>query len=125
MSEWIPFMKEAIRLAEQGRWITAPNPVVGAVLVKNGIIVARGAHTCFGTSPSEVECLRDAQRQGINPADCTLVVTLEPCNHYGKTPPCSEAVVKAGIRHVVIGLRDPNPKAGGGAEHLRDAGIRV
>lgn len=119
------FMLEAIRLAERGRWKTAPNPTVGAVLVRDGAIVAQGWHTAFGKGHAEVECLADAAVKGIDPSSCTLVVTLEPCNHYGKTPPCTEAVLAAGIRHVVIGLSDPNPKATGGAKRLADAGVRV
>ena len=93
MSENIfaPFMREALALAENGRWSACPNPTVGAVLVRDGQVVARGWHHAAGQPHAEVECLRDAQRQGIDPAQCTLVVTLEPCNHYGKTPPCSEA----------------------------------
>ena len=113
MSEslFAPFMREALALAENGRWSACPNPTVGAVLVRDGRVVARGWHHAAGQPHAEVECLRDAQRQGIDPAQCTLVVTLEPCNHYGKTPPCSEAVLAAGIRRVVIGLHDPTPKA--------------
>ena len=103
MSENIfaPFMREALALAENGRWSACPNPTVGAVLVRDGQVVARGWHHAAGQPHAEVECLRDAQRQGIDPAQCTLVVTLEPCNHYGKTPPCSEAVLAAGIKRVV------------------------
>lgn len=120
-----PFMAEAIRLAEQGRWSTAPNPAVGAVLVRDGAVVARGWHKVCGGPHAEIECLTDAAGKGVNPADCTLVVTLEPCNHQGKTPPCAEAVLQAGIRHVVIGLADPNPLAAGGAARLAAAGVRV
>lgn len=120
-----PFMREAIALAEQGRWTAAPNPTVGAVLVKDGAVVARGYHTAYGKPHAEVECLADARARGINPAECTLVVTLEPCNHHGQTPPCSQAVLDAGIRHVVVGLADPNPKAKGGARFLREQGVTV
>ncbi len=118
-------MREAITLAEQGRWKTAPNPTVGALLVRDGAVVARGWHTAFGKDHAEVECLADAAAKGVNPALCTMVVTLEPCNHYGKTPPCTEAIISAGIRHVVIGLPDPNPQASGGAKRLIDAGVQV
>lgn len=107
------FMREAAELAERGRWSAAPNPTVGAVLVRDGVVVARGWHTAYGKSHAEVECLKDAEAKGVDPSACTLVVTLEPCNHQGQTPPCTEAVIAAGIRHVVIGLRDPNPKGGG------------
>ncbi len=120
-----PFMHEAIALARRGRWHTAPNPMVGAVLVRDGHVVARGWHTAHGMPHAEVECLRDAAAHGVNPAECVLVVTLEPCNHHGNTPPCSHAVFEAGIRHVVVGLADPNPVAAGGAAFLRDKGIRV
>lgn len=119
------FMDEAIALARRGRWRAAPNPTVGAVLVRDGQVVARGYHTACGMPHAEVECLRDAAANGVNPAGCTLVVTLEPCNHHGKTPPCSQAVLAAGIRHVVVGMADPNPVAQGGAEFLRQHGVRV
>jgi diaminohydroxyphosphoribosylaminopyrimidine deaminase/5-amino-6-(5-phosphoribosylamino)uracil reductase len=118
-------MDEAIRLAENGRWKTAPNPTVGAVLARDGCIVARGWHEACGGIHAEIACLEDAARNGVNPADCTLVVTLEPCNHQGKTPPCTEAVLAAGIRRVVVGLPDPNPVAAGGIACLREAGARV
>lgn len=119
------FMLHALSLAEKGRWLTCPNPTVGAVLVRQGQIVAEGWHRAYGQAHAEVECLHDAQVKGINPAECSLVVTLEPCNHYGKTPPCTEAIITAGIPHVVIGTRDPNPKATGGIEKLQSHGIRV
>lgn len=119
------FMGEAIALARRGRWRAAPNPTVGAVLVHDGQVLARGFHTACGMPHAEVECLRDAAANGVDPAGCTLVVTLEPCNHHGKTPPCSQAVLDAGIRHVVVGMADPNPVARGGAEFLRQYGVRV
>ncbi len=119
------FMREAIAHARRGRWRAAPNPTVGAVLVRGGQVVARGYHTACGMPHAEVECLRDAAANGVDPAACTLVVTLEPCNHHGKTPPCSQAVLHAGIRHVVVGMADPNPVARGGAEFLRQHGVRV
>lgn len=124
-SLFIPFMRAALALAENGRWLACPNPTVGAVLVRDGQIVARGWHHAAGQPHAEVECLRDAAARGIDPRGATLVVTLEPCNHYGKTPPCTEAVLEAGIARVVIGLRDPNPVAAGGAERLRAAGVEV
>ncbi|MBO5490805.1 MAG: bifunctional diaminohydroxyphosphoribosylaminopyrimidine deaminase/5-amino-6-(5-phosphoribosylamino)uracil reductase RibD, partial [Desulfovibrio sp.] len=98
---------------------------MGAVLVRDGMVVARGWHHAAGQDHAEVDCLKDAAAHGVNPAECTLVVTLEPCRHQGKTPPCTEAVLKAGVRRVVMGLRDPNPEAGGGAEALRAAGVDV
>lgn len=119
------FMDRAIRLAENGRGHTAPNPCVGAVLVINGHVVAGGWHTRCGMPHAEIECLRDAQAKGIDPASCTLYVTLEPCNHHGKTPPCTQAILAAGIQRVVIGALDPNPIAQGGAEFLRERGVEV
>ncbi|MDE7240566.1 bifunctional diaminohydroxyphosphoribosylaminopyrimidine deaminase/5-amino-6-(5-phosphoribosylamino)uracil reductase RibD [Desulfovibrio sp.] len=123
--EFAPFMREAIALARRGRWRTAPNPMVGAVLVREGEIVARGWHHGAGLPHAEVECLKDAAERGVDPASCTLVVTLEPCCHHGKTPPCTDAIRAAGIRRVVYGFRDPNPVAGGGAALLADAGVEV
>ena len=125
LSDYAPFMLHAIRLAEKGRWTACPNPTVGAVLVRNNEIVAEGWHHAAGQPHAEVECLRDAAAKGVNPAECSLLVTLEPCNHYGKTPPCSEAVIAAGIKHVIIGMRDPNPVAGGGLERLQAAGVHT
>ncbi len=120
-----PFMRRAIELAERGRWHVAPNPTVGAVLVQDGRIVAEGWHANYGEAHAEVRCLDDARSKGVDPAQCTLVVTLEPCNHTGKTPPCVQAVLQAGIRHVVAGMADPTAEAGGGAETLRAHGVRV
>lgn len=122
---YAPFMREALLLAEQGRFTAAPNPTVGAVLVQHESIVARGAHLYAGGPHAEVACLEDARNKKVNPADCTLVVTLEPCAHHGKTPPCTDAILAAGIKHVVFGLKDPNQQATGGAEVLRAAGVLV
>jgi len=119
------FMRRAIELAERGRWRTAPNPTVGAVLVKDGEIVAEGWHQVCGQAHAEVNCLRDAAEKGVDTSACTLYVTLEPCNHFGKTPPCSHAVLKAGIKRVFIGLPDMNAKAAGGADFLRENGVEV
>lgn len=118
-------MREALELAEKGRWHAAPNPTVGAVLVRDGAVVARGWHAAHGAAHAEVACLRDAASRGVDPSSCTLVVTLEPCNHQGLTPPCTDALLGAGIRHVVIGMPDVNPRAAGGAKRLREAGVRV
>lgn len=120
-----PFMAQAIELAERGRWSTVPNPTVGALLVRDGLVVARGWHRAYGGPHAEIECLADAAARGVDATRCTLVVTLEPCSHHGKTPPCTEAVLRAGIRHVVIGLADPNPRASGGAARLSDSGVCV
>lgn len=118
-------MARAIELAEQGRGATAPNPCVGAVLVDAGRIMAEGYHTRCGQPHAERECLADAREKGINPAGMTMYVTLEPCNHHGKTPPCTEALIEAKVAKVVVGTRDPNPVAAGGVEMLEAHGIEV
>ncbi len=119
------FMQKAVEAAEKGRWRTAPNPVVGAVLVRGGEIVACGWHEYFGGPHAEVNCIRDAVRHGERLDDCTLYVTLEPCNHQGKQPPCTHAILEAGIRHVVMGMEDVNQAAAGGMDHLREHGVTV
>lgn len=120
------FMQRAIALAEQGRGATAPNPCVGAVLVRDQTIVAEGWHRAYGQPHAEIEVLRDAARKNVIPAQCTLYVTLEPCNHHGKTPPCTQALVEAGITTVVIGCLDPNTTVpGGGKTFLEQQGITV
>lgn len=118
-------MREAIALAYKGRFRTAPNPCVGAVLLRNGAVVAGGYHQRYGEAHAEINALADARAKGIDPAECALVVTLEPCGHYGKTPPCADAVIRAGIRRVLVGARDPNAEAAGGVEMLRKNGIKV
>ncbi len=116
-------MKEALRLAAKGRGRTRPNPMVGAVVVAGDAILGRGYHERAGGPHAEVNALRDA---GEKASGATLYVTLEPCNHYGRTPPCSMAVADSGIRRVVVGMADPNPHvAGGGAAYLLDRGITV
>jgi diaminohydroxyphosphoribosylaminopyrimidine deaminase/5-amino-6-(5-phosphoribosylamino)uracil reductase len=118
-------MARAITLAEQGRGHTAPNPSVGAVLVKDGEMVAEGFHRKVGGPHAEIEALEDARKKGIDPAECDLYVTLEPCNHHGKTPPCTQAILDAGIKRVVVGCRDVNPSASGGIEVLREREVSV
>ncbi len=117
------WMNLALQLAESGRGQTAPNPMVGAVVVKNGRLVGQGAHLYPGGPHAEIYALRAA---GEAAQGATVYVTLEPCNHYGRTPPCTEALLDAGVQRVVIAAKDPNPQvAGGGALRLRQAGIRV
>ena len=117
------YMEECLRLAEKGRGAVSPNPLVGAVLVRGGRIVARGFHRRFGGPHAEVECLRKFQG---NPAATTLYVNLEPCSHFGKTPPCVDLIIRSGIRRVVVGMNDPNPLVNGkGIRKLRSAGVRV
>ena len=119
----LDYLRLALDLAAQGRFGVAPNPMVGAVIVKDGEVVGQGFHRRPGEPHAEVEAFRDA---GDAARGATLYVTLEPCNHHGRTPPCSEAVVKAGIRRVVACHQDPNPQvAGTGFDRLRQAGIEV
>ena len=117
------FMKRAIELAKQGAGWTAPNPLVGAVVVKNGRMIGEGYHRKYGELHAERNALAACTE---DPAGATLYVTLEPCCHYGKTPPCTEIIIEKKIAKVVIGSRDPNPKvAGKGARILREHGIEV
>lgn len=116
------FMREALQLAKKGRGFVNPNPMVGAVIVKHGRIVGRGYHKRFGSSHAEVEALHHA---GKRARGATLYVNLEPCCHFGKTPPCTDAIIHAKIRRVVSATRDPNRVARGGADMLRRVGIEV
>jgi diaminohydroxyphosphoribosylaminopyrimidine deaminase / 5-amino-6-(5-phosphoribosylamino)uracil reductase len=117
------FMARALSLARQGLYTTAPNPRVGCVLVKDGRIIGEGWHLKAGLAHAEVEAINNATE---NPAGATAYVTLEPCSHHGRTPPCCETLVKAGIKRVVAALKDPNPKvAGQGLAYLKAAGIAV
>ena len=120
------FMRLALRLARRGYGLTSPNPMVGAVLVKGGKIIGRGWHRRAGLPHAEIEALHDAQKRGHNPKGATLYVTLEPCSTHGRTPPCTDAIIAAGIKRVVVGATDPNPKHSGRAfKILRRAGIEV
>jgi diaminohydroxyphosphoribosylaminopyrimidine deaminase/5-amino-6-(5-phosphoribosylamino)uracil reductase len=117
------FMRDALREARKGLGRTSPNPAVGAVVVKNGQIIARGYHKKAGLPHAEVAALA---KLGGNAPGCTIYITLEPCNHHGRTPPCSEAVLKSGVSRVVVGMKDPNPDVlGGGCEFLTKNGIEV
>jgi len=118
------YMRMALRLAERARGRTSPNPMVGAVVVKEGKVVARGLHEKAGEPHAEAIALRKA---GKAAKGATLYVTLEPCSHTGKrTPPCSPLVISSGVKRVVVAMIDPNPKvSGGGVKALRFAGIRV
>ena len=120
------WMQRALTLAKLGEGYVEPNPMVGAVLVRDGAIVAEGFHRRFGGPHAEVEALRDAREKGIDPAGLTMVVTLEPCRHFGKTPPCTRALIEAGVGKVIVAMEDPFEKvAGGGIGDLRAAGIEV
>src|SRR5216684_9029446 len=115
------FMQRALVLARRGVGKTSPNPIVGAVMVKNGRIVSEGWHKKAGGPHAEVFALRGAKARGA-----TLYVTMEPCSTWGKTPPCTEAIIAAGVKCVVVAALDPNPRHNGrGLTVLRRAGIRV
>ena len=116
------YLAEALTLAERARGHTHPNPLVGALIVKEGRVLGEGYHPRAGEPHAEVFALRQA---GEAARGATAYVSLEPCNHTGRTPPCSLALLQAGVRRVVVAARDPNPKARGGLEHLRAAGVEV
>jgi len=115
-------MRRALALAARGLGQTAPNPMVGAVVVRGGRIVGEGFHARFGSAHAEIGALEDS---GAKAHGATVYVTLEPCAHWGKTPPCVDALIAAGVRRVVCATRDPGKRSGGGARKLRRAGIEV
>jgi diaminohydroxyphosphoribosylaminopyrimidine deaminase/5-amino-6-(5-phosphoribosylamino)uracil reductase len=115
-------IERALELAERGRGKVEDHPLVGAVLVQGGEVVGEGWYEYTNVDHAESIALA---RAGERARGATLYVTLEPCNHTGRTPPCSEAVIEAGVARVVVGARDPNPKAAGGIERLREAGVEV
>lgn len=125
------YIRRCLQLARLGEYYVAPNPMVGAVLVcRQGgkeQIVGEGWHRQFGGPHAEVNCFADAEKNGTwDMRDCTLYVSLEPCSHWGKTPPCANMIIKKGVGRVVVGCLDPNPKVSGrGVQLLRDAGIAV
>jgi len=120
------FLRRALQLARRGLGRTSPNPMVGAVLVRGGKVIGEGWHRRAGLPHAEVEALRDAARRGEQARGATLYVTLEPCCTHGRTPPCTEAILAAGIRRVVVAAMDPNPRhAGEGLKILRQAGMKV
>ncbi|NLZ87296.1 MAG: bifunctional diaminohydroxyphosphoribosylaminopyrimidine deaminase/5-amino-6-(5-phosphoribosylamino)uracil reductase RibD, partial [Gammaproteobacteria bacterium] len=117
------WMRRAIQLAQQGQYSTKPNPNVGCVIVKDGVIIGEGFHPQAGQPHAEVFALRQASEQARG---ATAYVTLEPCAHYGRTPPCAKGLVEAGVAKVVVACPDPNPLvAGKGVQILKDAGIDV
>ena len=118
--EW---MRRSLRLAEKGRGRTSPNPMVGAVLVKNGRVIGEGYHAKAGEDHAEIIALRQA---GEEARGATLYLNLQPCTHYGKTPPCAPVVIRSGVKRIVIGMEDPNPLVKReGVESLREAGLEV
>ena len=113
-------MRRALELAERGRYSVSPNPMVGCLLLRDGKVIAEGWHRRAGQAHAEIEALRNADARGA-----TMIVTLEPCAHHGRTPPCVDAIIDAGIARVVIAMRDPHDVAAGGVEKLQNAGIEV
>ncbi len=117
------YMRCALDLAVRGRGYTSPNPMVGAVIVKKDKIIGQGFHQAVGEAHAEVNALKNA---GKNAQGATLYVTLEPCNHVGRTPPCTQSILDSGIKRVVVAMQDPNPQVeGGGIEVLKQKGLRV
>lgn len=130
--DYAKYMRRCLQLAHLGCYYVAPNPMVGAVLVRETPetgeeVLAEGWHERFGEGHAEVNCFRHAAETGITDfTGCTLFVSLEPCSHYGKTPPCAKLIIEKGVRKVVVGTLDPNPQvAGNGVRMLREAGIEV
>lgn len=116
-------MRLALREARKGRGRTSPNPCVGAVIVREQTVIAKGYHKKAGTPHAEIHALHKA---GAQSRGATLYVTLEPCNHTGRTPPCTKAIIASGVRRVVVGMEDPNPLvAGSGSKYLQDHGVEV
>ena len=115
------YMDLAIKLAEKGRGLTSPNPMVGCIIVKRGRIVGKGWHKKAGTEHAEILAIQDAGKKAIN---STMYVNLEPCSHWGRTPPCTERIVEAGVREVIIGTEDPNPLVDGFKE-LKFRGLKT
>ena len=123
MTEHSFYMERAIQLAKRGTGFTNPNPLVGAVIVKDHRIIGEGWHARYGDLHAERNALKHCTE---DPAGATMYVTLEPCCHHGKQPPCTEALVESGIRRVYIGSRDPNPLVfGKGVQYLEEHGIEV
>ena len=123
MTSDITFMQEALKEAQSVKGKTSPNPAVGAIIVKDGAVIGRGATSPVGGPHAEVNAIESVTGSCVG---ATIYVTLEPCNHWGRTPPCSERIVKEGFSRVVIAILDPNPKvAGSGVKTIEDAGIEV
>lgn len=120
------FMALALQEGLKGIGLSSPNPPVGCVLVHEGCVVGRGVHTRVGDPHAEIMALRDAEQQNASIHGATAYITLEPCCHHGRTPPCTEALIRAGVSKVCVGVRDPNPRVdGGGFALLRAHGIEV
>src|SRR5262245_16253780 len=119
-------LERALELAERGRGRVSPNPLVGAVVVRDGTVIGEGFHAVLGELHAEPAALEDCRSGGEDPAGATMYVSLEPCAHQGRQPPCTEAILEAGIARVVTGSDDPTEKAAGrGPGILRDGGVEV
>ena len=119
-------MNLALSLAQRGQGYVEPNPMVGAVIVRDGVVLGQGWHKKFGGPHAEIEAFADAKRNGADVRGAEMYVTLEPCCHYGKTPPCAKAIIESRVAKVYIAMQDPNPKVdGGGMKALTNAGIEV
>ena len=117
-------MRKAIEISAPYKYLVKPNPMVGALIVKDGKILAEGAHKKFGEAHAEVNCFNSLKEKIEE--DHVMICTLEPCNHYGKTPPCTKKIIESGLKKIIIGSLDPNPKvAGTGIKTLKDAGLEV
>ena len=124
--EDIQFMRQAMALAQKGEGAVNPNPLVGALMVRNGQIIAQGYHERYGGLHAERNAFKDAAERGVDCEGATMYVTLEPCCHHGHQPPCTEAVIEHRIGRIVVGLTDPNPLvAGKGLRMVANAGIEV
>ena len=120
------YMRMALKLARRGIGSVEPNPAVGAVIVKDNRVIGKGWHKKFGGPHAEINALEDCRKSGIDPRGAAIYVTLEPCSHYGKTGPCTQAIISAGLAKVFVAMIDPSEHAGGkGIEQLRNAGIEV
>ncbi len=121
--EYNKYMSLALELAEKGRGRVSPNPLVGSVIVKGNRIIGKGFHERFGGAHAEINALKDARK---NVYGATMFINLEPCCHYGKTPPCIDKIIASGLKEVIIGIKDPNPLVNGKAiRQLRRAGVKV
>jgi diaminohydroxyphosphoribosylaminopyrimidine deaminase/5-amino-6-(5-phosphoribosylamino)uracil reductase len=126
IDEYQAWMRAALAEAARAPYSTAPNPRVGCVIVKDGTVLGRGCTQQLGGNHAEIEAWNDAQAKGFDIRGASVFVTLEPCSHFGRTPPCADALVRAGVAKVVMAMEDPNPLVGGqGAARLRAAGIEV
>lgn len=122
----VQFMRKVFELAKRGGYRVSPNPLVGAILVKNKRIIVKGWHKCFGGDHAEINLLKNARKNHINVNRSTMYINLEPCVHYGKTPPCVPKIIEAGVKRVVVAIKDPNPLVcGRGIAALKSAGIKV